>query len=96
VHVPVPVHAGICMCVCACLFVCKLSFTFPSLRLTPAVCVFCQPQELNFLDYVVSPLWGKLAEVMPQFNEQLTQLKSNRSVLFLLGVQVVTSTPAFA
>uniref|UniRef100_A0A7S3R908 PDEase domain-containing protein n=2 Tax=Dunaliella tertiolecta TaxID=3047 RepID=A0A7S3R908_DUNTE len=38
----------------------------------------CAQVELNFLDYVVSPLWTRLAEVMPVFTEQLNQLKSNR------------------
>jgi hypothetical protein len=35
---------------------------------------------VNFLDYVVSPLWNRLSEVMPVFKEQLMQLKSNRCV----------------
>ena len=40
--------------------------------------LMCAQMEVNFLDYVVFPLWERLTEVMPELKPALDNLISNR------------------
>ncbi|GLC43173.1 hypothetical protein PLESTB_000855000 [Pleodorina starrii] len=41
--------------------------------------VMCARVELNFLDYVVTTLWERLVDVLPELGPQLAQLRVNRT-----------------
>ncbi|GIL46507.1 hypothetical protein Vafri_3502 [Volvox africanus] len=41
--------------------------------------VMCARVELNFLDYVVSTLWERLVDVLPELAPQMAQLRINRT-----------------
>ncbi|GIM17067.1 hypothetical protein Vretimale_19613 [Volvox reticuliferus] len=41
--------------------------------------VMCARVELNFLDYVVSTLWERLVDVLPELGPQMAQLRVNRA-----------------
>jgi hypothetical protein len=39
----------------------------------------CTQVEVNFLDYVVTPLWERLVEVVPELLPCYVQLRANRN-----------------
>ncbi len=43
-----------------------------------ACALVCGQVECNFLDYVVSPLWERLGEVIPELRPCCAQLAANR------------------
>ncbi|KXZ43213.1 hypothetical protein GPECTOR_97g751 [Gonium pectorale] len=53
-----------------------LPVTFP---VNTADHVMCARVELNFLDYVVTTLWERLVDVLPELEPQMHQLRVNRA-----------------
>ena len=53
--------------------------------------------EINFLDYVVRPLWEQLVEVVPELRPQLETIAANREQYArLAAAAVVTAVTAEA
>jgi hypothetical protein len=38
----------------------------------------CAKMEVNFIDYIVMPLWSRLQEVFPELQPCLANIHSNR------------------
>ena len=47
--------------------------------------LMCAQMEVNFLDYVVSPLWERLTEVVPELKPALENLLGNRKAYHKLA-----------
>ncbi|GAX82496.1 hypothetical protein CEUSTIGMA_g9923.t1 [Chlamydomonas eustigma] len=56
--------------------------------------LMCAQMEVNFLDYVVQPLWEQLVQVIPELRPQLEMIAINREKYVKLASEAAVAAPA--